>query len=351
MKETHNFQTEFSNSFKNKTFYKPRWVKIKLTERCNLRCVKCNYRLNESTITNNGAELTLEEILNIIDQLEILNIEKIKFLGGEATIRKDLSKIISYCSSKKIKTQLTTNGYFIDEKLATKLVEAGLSKILISIDSHLSHVHDELTGVIGSWNKTMSSFLHLSKAKKMLNTKIQIVASSVIDSGNFEFIEDLFYFLSSLFVDGIIFNRINTDELDDKSNGLSKEQIDLFSNVILNQLLKQAESKNIHFSSNFGSSTELEKNYNYIYDKIPCYSSYFSFYISAIGNVYPCCSIKQKEFWMGNIRTEKIADIVNNDKFKQFRKKCLPPIEFSSCKSCFDMNDDNLEIDNILKNL
>ena len=48
---------------------------------------------------------------------------------------------------------LTTNGYYLDEKMAKRLAEANVSRVSVSIDSMDEQIHDEIRGRKESWNK------------------------------------------------------------------------------------------------------------------------------------------------------------------------------------------------------
>lgn len=133
------------------------YIRISLTDRCNLRCLYCMdekgiFKLNHEDI------LTFEEIINVICIAAKLGIKKVRYTGGEPLIRRDLVKLISM--TKEIKgieeICLTTNGILL-KKYASDLKKAGLDRINISIDTlkddkykfitRLGNINDVLTGI------------------------------------------------------------------------------------------------------------------------------------------------------------------------------------------------------------
>jgi len=89
-------------------------------------------------LTPNEKILSSEEIIKVAKLFVEAGITKIRFTGGEPTVRKDLEYIISETSklrSMGLKTiAMTTNGIVLARKLE-KLVESGLNHVNISLDT------------------------------------------------------------------------------------------------------------------------------------------------------------------------------------------------------------------------
>jgi MoaA/NifB/PqqE/SkfB family radical SAM enzyme len=93
--------------------YKPLYVKIKLTWRCNLRCQMCNYWRQER---HNA--LSPELLRTIVDELAELGCGKIHLSGGEPLLREDLFELIEYMVAKGMRVNLTTNGTLLTREKA-----------------------------------------------------------------------------------------------------------------------------------------------------------------------------------------------------------------------------------------
>eukprot|EP01026_Neomeris_dumetosa_P029769 TRINITY_DN24023_c0_g2_i4.p2 TRINITY_DN24023_c0_g2~~TRINITY_DN24023_c0_g2_i4.p2 ORF type:complete len:463 (-),score=36.61 TRINITY_DN24023_c0_g2_i4:422-1777(-) len=111
------------------------YLRISLTERCNLRCVYC--------MPEEGVELTpkerllsTEEILRLARLFVAHGVDKIRLTGGEPSIRKDIVEICQELKSiQGLKfLAMTTNGLVLAKKLPD-LRQAGLDGINISIDT------------------------------------------------------------------------------------------------------------------------------------------------------------------------------------------------------------------------
>ncbi|MBN1367061.1 MAG: GTP 3',8-cyclase MoaA [Dehalococcoidales bacterium] len=118
------------------SFQRPiNYLRISVTDRCNLRCVYC---MPEEGIPflNHAEILTFEEINRIIEVAAELGITKVRITGGEPLVRLGLTSLIRMIT--RIKTiediALTTNGILLAEK-AAELKAAGLKRVNISIDT------------------------------------------------------------------------------------------------------------------------------------------------------------------------------------------------------------------------
>lgn len=111
------------------------YMRISITDRCNLRCVYCMPSNGIKPIEHKEI-LHYEEIVRILRIAVTLGVEKIRITGGEPLVRKDISSLISMIKGIEGITDisLTTNGILL-EQYAEALADAGLNRINISLDS------------------------------------------------------------------------------------------------------------------------------------------------------------------------------------------------------------------------
>lgn len=111
------------------------YLRISLTDRCNLRCIYC---MPEEGIEKKCHEdiLRFEEIIKIVRNAASLGIRKIRYTGGEPLIIKDIEKLIHETSIIPgiEDISITTNGLLLYEK-ADELKKAGLKRVNISLDT------------------------------------------------------------------------------------------------------------------------------------------------------------------------------------------------------------------------
>lgn len=151
------------------------YLRISLTDACNLRCIYC---MPEKDVKFNNVEgaLTNRELEKIINIFGELGTKKLRFTGGEPLLRKDLHCLIDVAKKSGIeKIAITTNGILLEEKLE-QLVKAGLSEANISLDT----LHEEKFSDI-----TRGGDLHkvLKAIDKSLELGVKVKINVVIIDG------------------------------------------------------------------------------------------------------------------------------------------------------------------------
>jgi cyclic pyranopterin phosphate synthase len=111
------------------------YLRISVTDRCNLRCIYCMPPEGVPQISHNEI-LSYEEIWTVVRAAAELGINKIRLTGGEPLVRAELPNLVRMLSQIKgiEELLLTTNGTFL-KKYALELKQAGLSRVNVSLDT------------------------------------------------------------------------------------------------------------------------------------------------------------------------------------------------------------------------
>lgn len=117
-------------------------LRISVTQRCNLKCFYC-HREGE---TSPSGEMTPEEIGRLVAIAESLGMRKLKITGGEPLLRDDIVEVVSACNPHMKEVSITTNGILLKEK-ATDLLEAGMDRVNVSLDTVDPDTYGKITGV------------------------------------------------------------------------------------------------------------------------------------------------------------------------------------------------------------
>ena len=114
-------------------------VRVSVTDKCNFRCTYCMPAEGLEWLRRDEI-LTFEEIARLVGVLARLGVDEVRLTGGEPLVRRDLPVLVGMLAGIDgvRDLSLTTNGVLLD-RLAGPLVEAGLRRINVSLDS-LSHV-------------------------------------------------------------------------------------------------------------------------------------------------------------------------------------------------------------------
>lgn len=111
------------------------YLRISITDRCNLRCRYCMPETGVDLKTHDEI-LSLEEIYRLVKVAVSLGFSKFRLTGGEPLVRKGLTNLIADMSKLEgVKDiTLTTNGVLLAAQAKT-LKEAGLNRVNISLDT------------------------------------------------------------------------------------------------------------------------------------------------------------------------------------------------------------------------
>ncbi|MCL4129869.1 UNVERIFIED_CONTAM: hypothetical protein GTU68_052204, partial [Idotea baltica] len=143
----------FSAFLTDKFGRKHSYLRISLTERCNLRCQYCMPE-EGVPLTSRAELLTTEEIIQIASLFVSEGVDKIRLTGGEPMIRKDLVHIVESLSKMGVKqVGLTTNGILLTRRLKD-LQLAGLTHLNVSLDTLIPAKFEFITRRKG-WERVM----------------------------------------------------------------------------------------------------------------------------------------------------------------------------------------------------
>ena len=134
--------TKNRDSFHRKIEY----LRVSVTDRCNLRCVYCMPGDGFTCLLDHGEILTLEEIARTIKVGAGLGIKKVRLTGGEPLVRRNLPALVGYVNDIPgiEEIAITTNGIFL-ARMAGELKDAGLQRVNISLDSLQPNKYSAIT--------------------------------------------------------------------------------------------------------------------------------------------------------------------------------------------------------------
>src|SRR5574337_151190 len=109
------------------------YLRISLTNNCNLRCFYCMPD-EDYEFTPSSQLMQANEIETLVKIYVSLGINKIRLTGGEPLVRKDFTEIIRLISQLPVSLTLTTNGTRLNEFLPD-IKQAGIKSLNISLDT------------------------------------------------------------------------------------------------------------------------------------------------------------------------------------------------------------------------
>jgi len=170
------------------------------TDACNLHCKHCYQGAGKMS----KDELSLNERLNIVDQLADNDVVAIAFSGGEALLRDDFWEVARYASNKGLYLSLATNGTLLTKDVVRRLTDVGVEYFEISLDSVDPLKHDAFRGVNGAWERTVAGIQNVVAQEGAYSC-----IANTITNENYRELDALVAFSRKLGVDRtLIFNFI-----------------------------------------------------------------------------------------------------------------------------------------------
>ena len=128
---------------------------LELSKACNLRCLYCY----ASSGVKKDDELTIDEIISIIDQTVQLGAEKIVIIGGgEPLIYPDYWKVLDIIRDVGLSSITFTNGTMINREIARRLFDLK-EDIALKFNSFNEQIQDNLAGnILGTGKKIKETF-------------------------------------------------------------------------------------------------------------------------------------------------------------------------------------------------
>lgn len=123
------------------------YVRISLTDRCNLNCAYCNPEQQKQCSKKAVQPMSDEQIVRLCGLFYQLGVRKVKLTGGEPLLRDNVPDLIGAlketCHMQSV--TITTNGVYLKQQLAA-LVQAGLDGVNISLDTLDEEHFTKITG-------------------------------------------------------------------------------------------------------------------------------------------------------------------------------------------------------------
>ena len=202
------------------------------TNVCNFRCKHCYQRADKPL----PGELSLEEKLMLVDQLDKAGVAAVAISGGEPTIHPHFLRIVRELSSRGIHTSVATNGWtFAKKEELEKAVKAGIKYVEVSIDSAKPEKHDEFRGIPGAWEH----------AVKALENAVELGVShgmaTIMDKETYQEIDDIIDLAESIGVKRVIFfNLVPTGRAEEMVKvDLTPEEREEFMREVYKQMKKR----------------------------------------------------------------------------------------------------------------
>jgi len=288
----------------------PLSVHLDLTYRCNERCVHCYLDHDDH------GEMTTSEIKHLLDEMAEAGVFILTLSGGEIFLRKDFFEILEYARfQRQFCVKLKTNAIMIREHEAARIRDIGVESIQISIYSHRPEVHDAVTLVPGSLERSLN-------AVRFLKTQgLHVILANVLMVHNAQDIQGVRALAGELGVACTLDPTI-TPMMDGNRSVLSLGA----SQEMLREVFRHKEFVG-DVDEHCAVPAPLDES---TLEALPCSAGHTTCYVSPYGDVFPCV---QFPLPTGNVRKQKFIDIWRySDQMNDVR--AIRVKDLTTCTSC-----------------
>ena len=287
----------------------PLSVHIDLTYRCNERCVHC-YLDHED-----HGEMNTAEIKDVLDQLAAAGVFYLVFSGGEIFMRRDLFELIEYARSLMFCVKLKSNAFMIGDKEADRLASLHLDCVQVSIYSHRPEVHDGITKLPHSLERSVAGI------RRLRERGLKVIIANVLmreNLGDYPGVKTLAQELGAEYTIDPTITPMMSGDRSTLPLGIGSEDLqNVFRNPELVGNVKEF----------CAPPPAIDED---VLDELPCSAGHTACYVTPYGDVYPCV---QFPLPTGNLRKQKFLEIWRHstemNEVRSIRARDLPV-----CSTC-----------------
>jgi len=349
----------------SRAFGGPVQASLRLTNRCNTRCVHCYYNspylempafplLRKAKMT--GQQLPSKEDMKktlaidadthhmkkIIRELLELGTWGWQLGGsGEMFLHKDAMEFVSILKHAGCHCLANTNGTLISKEMAEEFVRMQFDELRITTmaGSPADYVRTHPGTSFETFHKLKGVMHFLTERKRALKVKLpEITLILIVIAQNYNGLKDFAEFAAHVGADRVFFRPV--DDIGDSGLMKTVPSAEQAAAVLeqLNEIRPFLESRGIDHNIIFFRKVFREKlNTRALYNHIPCYYGWLSSYVDPDGEVYPCCRCYDS---LGNAYEKGFKRIWHGMAYQEFRNKAAQinkskkPVSGCDCYSC-----------------
>ena len=319
----------------------PHNLYLEVTNRCNLKCKAC---ILYQGSWESQRDVTCDELVRITDQLPAL--ERIALHGiGEPLLNDELPAMIRRLKDRNVVVLFNTNGILLDERRQNELADAGLDELRISLDAADAQGYkamrdsDRFDQIVANLQAFVQRMQRQQVSRPMLSlwylgTRENIAA-----------LPDFVRLAADIGVPQVYLQRLVYFQ-DNAGFGLATSEKTLVaSDGKIRRRVKQgqdlAKQLGIQFNaSGLTSPLESVQTDTQIHHSWKgCMRPTTLMYITANGNVLPCCispfsTSDYASIILGNVFETPLEEIWLGSKYRSFRKSHQTATPPKSCRGC-----------------
>lgn len=336
-----------------------KYLTLKLTNRCNLKCVMCGQVDAPERIS--GDEIDLSNVKKILDDFP--EIQHVYLFGGEPLLYSRFSELLEILRFYKKEVRITTNGTLLSEH-AEAIVKSGIRNVEISMDSYKRDVLATIRGY-DVLDDILNGIELLTEIKKehdtiypIINLNCVVLPHNYIDLLSFcDIVEEKMQGIEKINFELPI---VITREQGRNQNQILKKMFNveckswkrfwsrtqLFTEKQLQELyevLLKVQNRSISAINRIGTYNEFKEQFVHreCMTEKSCECPYAAVTILPNGDVTFCTDFP--DVILGNVTDTNLSDIWRGEKARLFRKYLESNKNFPVCPSCVHKNEKLIE--------
>jgi len=275
--------------------YLPVRLWIETTSICNLRCVMCP---NKDLKKEEKGFMDPALFRKIIDEARGFLFDANLIHRGEGLLHPDFPSLVEYAHAAGIHTKFHTNATLLNEDLSRRLILSGLDQISFSFDGFDKETYESIR-VNADFDKTLRNIVRFLEIKRELGSRNPYTVFEIIHF---------------------------PESAKDAEGRRRKEFLKNFRGLPLDRL----EIKEMHNWAGEIAQAPPRREY------APCTFLWQALVIFWDGTVLPCTQDFHGYYSLGNVRTETLAQIWNNERLVRLREKILRREidDLETCSQC-----------------
>lgn len=336
---------------------------IEPTTKCNLNCKMC---FRNTWFDEPICDLSLDDFRSVINSMPS-SVETIFFGGmGEPLFHKDICEMIRIAADTGADVELLTNGTLLTENMIHGILDAGLTRLWISIDSletdssinadaasgELDHSGHDHSG------RVLSNIRTLNKIRQKRLGSISLGITFVAMKSNVHQLAKLPFFIAQHLVDEVNVSNISPTDEASQNEMLYTGLVNMYTGPGKGSILPTVRlpyfDMNVTEAADGIRSLMSKQNFHLYFNDQPVLrkTAYCKFvregmtFVRSDGKVSPCMALLHNGFtWLssvrrkihhcsfGNIKEQLLSEIWDSKEYRTFRSK-FDDFDFSPCIYC-----------------
>ena len=327
---------------------------IEPTTKCNLNCKMC---FRHTWFDEPICDLSLEDFRHVIDTMPS-SVETIFFGGmGEPLFHKDILDMIRIAAGTGADVELLTNGTLLSPEMIRGIMDAGLSRLWISIDDLDTDSFSKNAGHNHS-KQILDNIRSFNRIRHTSPNGISLGITFVAMKSNVHQLAKLPFFISQYLIDEVNISNISPTDESSQEEMLYKNLVTMYTGPSKGSVLPTVRMPymDMNIPEAAQGITDLMKKQNFHLDfngqPVIRKASYCKFiqegmtFVRSDGQVSPCMALLHNGYTylsnvrrtiyrhcFGNIKEQGLSDIWNSQEYKTFRRK-FDNFDFSPCIYC-----------------